>query len=94
MTDRSWRKAAAGAAKDSVAIKSGRSVQLGRTKDGKQTRAFGRPKLASLPNNPLAGSAERKPKAAECDESVPIEAVQQITMVMDPGVRRDDWAEF
>jgi hypothetical protein len=41
-----WREADVGAAKESATIKSGRSVQLGRTKEGKQTQAFGRPKLA------------------------------------------------
>jgi hypothetical protein len=39
------READVGAAMDSVTIKSGRSVQLGRTKEGKQTQAFGRPKI-------------------------------------------------
>lgn len=29
-----------------------------------------------------------------CDESVPIEAVQQIPVVMDPCLRRDVWGEF
>jgi hypothetical protein len=56
------RKADVGAAKDSVAIKSGRSDQLGRTKDGKQTKAFGRPKLACLPNNPLAAVLKGRQK--------------------------------
>ena len=28
------------------------------------------------------------------DESAPIEAIQQIPVVMDPGVRRDDWGGF
>jgi hypothetical protein len=65
LNDRSWREADVGAARDSVTTKSGRFVQLGRTKEGKQTQAFGRPKFACLPNNPLAGSAERQPIATD-----------------------------
>jgi hypothetical protein len=33
-------------------------------------------------------------RGARCDVSVPVEAVQQIPVVMDLGVRRDDWGEF
>jgi hypothetical protein len=62
---RLWREADVGAAKDSVTTKSGRFVQPGRTKEGKQTQAFGRPKFACLPNNSLAGSAETQPIAAD-----------------------------
>jgi len=62
---RFWRKAGVGAAKDSVTTKSDRFVQLGGTKEGKRTRAFGRPKFACLPNNSLAGSAARQPIAAD-----------------------------
>jgi hypothetical protein len=81
------RKAAVGAAKDSVAIKSGRSVQLGRTKDG-------RPKLACLPNNPLAGSAERKPKAADAMNRSRSKPFSKYRWLWIPAFRRDDWAEF
>jgi|SRR5882757_1188488 hypothetical protein len=60
--------------KDSATIKAARSVQLGRTKE---TQAFGRPELACLSNNPLAGSAEKN-NSDRCDESVPVvEAGQQ-----------------
>jgi hypothetical protein len=47
-----------------------------------------------LPNNPLAGSAEKGANSGRCNESVPIEAVQQIPVVMDPCLHRDDWGEF
>ena len=76
-----------------MAIKSGRSVQLGRTKEENEHRIS---VDLNLPAYQIIHwrAALKNSDSGRCDESVPIEAVQQIPVVMDPGVRRDDWGEF